>query len=1239
MKQKRTTADSKNRQIPIRVTLLTLDNHLSSAASRASELLQQDLPGLSLSMHAAADWTDDQVAAEKCIADVERADIIIVTMLFMDDHIKPVLPALQARRDHCDAIVCCMSAPEVIKLTRIGKMSMDKKQTGPMALLKRMRGSSKKNKSSAGAQQLSVLKMLPRILKFIPGTAQDLRAYLMVLQYWLAGSEENFKRMVHFLIHRYADGPRSALREVSESLSPVDYPDLGVYHPQMKQKLSESSSDLPKRDKSAIGTVGVIIMRSYVLAGNTAHYDAVIDSLEKRGLNVITAFATGLDARPVAKKFFLHDGRPIIDAVVSLTGFSLVGGPAYNDARAAEKLLAELDVPYLVATPVELQTLDQWQQSNSGLLPVEATMMVAIPELDGATGPIIFGGRTSEAGVASRDICAHQERVERLCSRVEKLVITKVSERRNRKVAMVLFNFPPNAGNAGTAAHLAVFSSLFNTLSAMKAEGYTVELPKDVDTLRKAIVEGNAGQYGTHGNVHTAIDVNDYVRQEPWLDEIESQWGAAPGKHQTDGKSLFVLGAQFGNVFVGLQPGMGYEGDPMRLLFENSFAPTHAFSAFYSFIREQFKADAVLHFGTHGALEFMPGKQVGLSGQCWPDRLIGDVPNFYLYASNNPSEGMIAKRRSAATLVSYMTPPVTQAELYCDLAGLKDTIDRWRQQHDAPSVKLDEIAEDIYHQSVALELTTEQNTWTHQDVAKIEAVRIALIELEETLIPHGLHVVGEIPSESERKDLLLAVASATFDIELDAGPLQAIMAGEAYTDNANNESENQIDQIAWDTLLDVHRNLCADSEIEGLIKALDCSFIAPAPGGDLLRNPDVLPTGRNIHGFDPFQIPSQYAIRDGAQQAELVLQRHIEQGNDLPESVALVLWGTDTLKTEGSSIAQALSLMGARPHLDSYGRVSGATLIPLEELGRPRIDVVMTLSGIFRDLLPIQTKLLAETAYLASAADEPIEQNFVRKHTLAYQQERNCDFETAALRVFSNAEGAYGSNVNMLVDSGRWEDEDELAEVYSQRKSFAYGRDGKASSNKDLLDKMLSGVDFAYQNLDSVELGVTTVDHYFDTLGGISRMVQRSTGVDVPVYISDQTTGEGKVRTLSEQLSLETRTRVLNPKWYEGILQHGYEGVQQIETHITNTVGWSATTGQVKPWMYQKLSETFVLDKEMRERLAQLNPAASVKVAQRLMEACERKYWNPDEETLNALRRAGDDLEDRLEGINQEEAA
>jgi magnesium chelatase subunit H len=1236
------------------VVLVTLDSHLASAAARAERQLRRELPGLTLAVHAASEWGDNAAAIERCRADIATGDIVIVTMLFMEDHFLPVLPALKARREHCDAMVCAMSAGEVMRLTRMGKFAMDGSTSGPLALLKKLRGGGKSKEgqgapnSSNGASQMKMLRRLPKILRFIPGTAQDVRAYFLTLQYWLAGSEDNVANLVRLLVERYADGARRTLRNAVKAQAPAEYPELGVYHPMLRGRMSEDARALPAVKTAERGCVGLLLMRSYLLAGNAAHYDGVIAALEARGLRVVPAFATGLDQRPAIERFFLDDrGRASVDAVVSLTGFSLVGGPAYNDSKAAEELLAKLDVPYLAAMPVEFQSLAQWTDSERGLLPVEATMMVAIPELDGGTGAMVFGGRASPAGsdatAAAHDMVASVERAAMLAARVAKLVALRRSTLAERKVGVVLFNFPPNAGNTGTAAFLAVFESLYNTLAAMQREGYTVELPANVDALRESILQGNAARWGSLANVHARIPTDDHVRREPHLAQIEAAWGPAPGKHQSDGACIQILGQRFGNVFVGVQPGFGYEGDPMRLLFEKGFAPTHAFSAFYRWLREDFEAHAVLHFGTHGALEFMPGKQTGLTGTCWPDRLIGDLPNLYLYASNNPSEGTIAKRRAAATLVSYLTPPVTQAGLYRGLVELKTSLERWRALPPNERGERAAMLPLMQAQAAALDLCPAEPAWT--DDQAVQGLAEAVLELEYTLIPHGLHVVGQPPSAMARADLLSSIGEATHGHASPRQAIEALVAGhtpeQALSVAGLPHSDSALSELR--ELAATDRLHTGDHETAGLLRALAGRYVRPAPGGDVLRTPAVLPTGRNLHGFDPFRLPSAFAVQDGAKQAERLLSRHVSDGHGFPESIALVLWGTDNMKNEGAPIGQALALLGAKPRFDSYGRLAGAELLPLDELGRPRVDVMITLSGIFRDLLPLQIKLLAEAAFLAASADEPLDRNFVRKHALAYQAEHGGDLETASLRVFGNAEGAYGANVNHLVDSSRWDDEDELAETYTRRKGFAYGRAGRPVQQPALLKSVLAGVELAYQNLESVELGVTTIDTYFDTLGGISRAVKRAkrhrdgdAAQEAPVYIGDQTQGDigaGTVRTLSEQVALETRTRVLNPKFFEAMLSHGYEGVRHLEAHVTNTFAWSATTGQVQPWVYQQISETFMLDEAMRERLAQLNPAAAAKVANRLLEAHERKFWQPDADTLALLQRAGEELEDRLEGV------
>jgi magnesium chelatase subunit H len=1178
-------------RISYNIVVVTLDQHAAGPATRIAPRLLKDFPGLTISIHAAAEWAENPAALARCKEALKTADIVVANLLFIEEHINAILPALTEARPRVDAFIGVIADASIVRLTKMGDLDMSKPASATMSLLKKLKPSAKTSANS-GEKQMSMLRRLPKILRWIPGKAQDLRAWFLSMQYWLGGSDDNIEQMVRFLIGRYSTRKnwRGAVAK-----APIDYPEVGLYHPKLASRITTDLAELPRPEGAKL-TVGLLLLRSYVLASDTAHYDAVIAAFEAKGIACIPAFAGGLDGRPAINNYFKTAGRHV-DSMVSLSGFSLVGGPAYNDSPAAVEALTALDVPYIAAHPLEFQTLGQWANAGMGLGPIETTMLIALPEIDGATNPTVFAGRLGLEGctgcshmckgsIDSRAMSPCHERITSLAEKTQRIANLRQLNNAEKKVGIVLFGFPPNAGAAGTAAYLSVFQSLHNTLTAMKAEGYTLDVPATVDDLREAVLGGNAAAYGQPANIEAFVSADHIVRNTPPLKVLEAVWGPAPGKIQTDGRNVFVLGKKFGNVFVGLQPTFGYEGDPMRLLFERGFAPTHAFVQFYLWMRNTWGADVYLHFGMHGALEFMPGKQAGLGARDWPDRLINEVPNIYLYAANNPSEASLAKRRSNAITISHLTPPLAQAGLYKGLIELKETLTRWRSMAPDASER-DDLEALIAEQAIGVDMGGQ----------KPAALWLKLLEAEDALIPDGLHVVGRPMSAEARADYL------------DLLPPM---------DDA--------------TRAHIDKQLQQDTEIPAILRALSARFIAPVPGGDLIRSPQILPTGRNIHAFDPFRMPTEFALRDGAAQADRLLATH----PTLPRSIALVLWGSDNIKSDGGPIAQALALMGATPRFDAYGRLCGADLISLAQLGRPRIDVLMTLSGIFRDLLPLQTKMLAEAAYKCAIADEPLSQNFIRAHALAYAEEMGVDMETASLRVYSNAEGAYGSNVNQLVDSSAFGAEDELADAYESRKSFAYGMNGKPVKQAAMLQRTLKNVELAYQNLESVELGVTSVDHYFDTLGGIARAVKRQRGVETPVYISDQTRGAGKIRTLRDQIALESRSRQLNPKFYEGLLKHGAEGVRQIESYVTNTLGWSATAEAVDPWVYQRLSETFVLDEAMRKRMAALNPQASARMANRLIEASERSYWTPDAATLAALQGAADELEDRLEGIAAE---
>ncbi|MES2145631.1 MAG: cobaltochelatase subunit CobN, partial [Pseudomonadota bacterium] len=506
-----------------RFVIITLDAHAAGPAARIAPRLARDFPGIEVSVHAAAEWAENPAALARAKAAVADANIIVANLLFIEEHITAILPDLARVRDTLDAFVGVIADPQIVKLTRMGDLDMSRPASGAMAFLKKMRGS-REPSASSGEKQMALLRRLPKILRWIPGKAQDMRAWFLSMQYWLGGSDDNLEAMIRFLVSRYsADRKWQAVK----AAAPIDYPDVGLYHPRLKGRITTSVADMP-RPAQTRATVGLLMLRSYILAADTAHYDAVIAAFEARGIACLPAFAGGLDGRPAIDAYF----RGRIDAMVSLTGFSLVGGPAYNDSPAAVAALTALDVPYIAAHPLEFQTLDQWQASEGGLGPVETTMLIALPEIDGATNPTVFAGRRGSTDTAAPDarvMLACLERVEALADKTLRLAMLRRSAQKSRKVGIVLYGFPPNAGAAGTAAYLGVFESLYNTLHAMAADGYTLTPPASVDALREAVLKGNAARHGQAANVHATVSAADIVARTPWLREVEAQWGPAPG--------------------------------------------------------------------------------------------------------------------------------------------------------------------------------------------------------------------------------------------------------------------------------------------------------------------------------------------------------------------------------------------------------------------------------------------------------------------------------------------------------------------------------------------------------------------------------------------------------------------------------------------------------------------------------------------------------------------------------------
>jgi magnesium chelatase subunit H len=1328
----------------MRFVFLTIDGtHATALREAAAQLRHTHTIGLDLAIYTAptlrseADW-------QRLRHDVARADFVFGARLFGEDLVRPLQGILAEAR--CPVCVIT-SNPALIHCTRLGKFILQEKDDGrtPNMLQQWIRKLRSKGGASEAKRQLALLRNLSSVLKLIPGKTRDLHTYIVAHQYWLNNAPENIRRLLCLLIERYVPGYKGRL----PVQDPVIFPDVALFHPDApapfedleayrkwraerakatrqsgakKQKAKPSDPSLAHGD--SVGSVGLLTLRTVALSGNTAHLTALVHALEARGIEVRLAYASGLDMRPAIEKFFLSDdtsskrpdkrapsnpasadaGRSAsVDVLINGTGFALVGGPAESRPDDARAILEQLDIGYLDLIPLSFQCVEEWRGDDSGLAPIQVALNVAIPELDGATEPCIFGG----IQLGDDTFVALPDQVDLLAKRITRRIGLRRKSNAEKKIAIAIFSFPPTLGNIGTAAYLDVFASLYRLLAELAAEGYNVEMPESVEALQQAILgtgndqDGSAMLHGTDGNVAARLSVTDYRQLFPAYVDIEPYWGSAPGELLNDGKSFYILGRQFGNIFVGIQPSFGYERDPMRLLMAKDAAPHHGFAAFYTWIDKVFGADAMVHFGTHGALEFMPGKQVGLSSKCWPTQLLGNLPNFYYYSVNNPSEATIAKRRSAATTISYLVPPLQQAGLYKGLRLLKDNLESYRQRPDPA------LLEDIRVQAEKLGLHVDAASASNDhapaaaelsDEVYIAALNHELLQTEQRMIPAGLHVLGQPPTKGELIDFL-ALVTAFKEVSSEpekarrrsqdaaaAAPstlpqLVATRLGWNYEDlraqikhdRTAQERWEHIDRIVheamkrfveangatpqspyaslnaqlerdanipagsidplWRFLTDLTERLTADGEVRGLLHALHGGYTPPSPGNDVVRNPAVVPTGRNIHALDPYRVPSAVALVNGARLMAEMLERLTREQNALPETVALVLWGTDNLKSDCEGVAQVLALLGARTVTDELGNVSGVTLIPLAELGRPRIDVVVTVSGIFRDLFTHQMNLLDQAVKLAAVADEPSEFNFVRKHALAQAAELGVSLEEAATRVFANAPGSYGANVNNLVESSTWDNADQLSDAFLSRKSFSASKSGEWRETRAIMERALATVDASFQNIDSFEVGISDINNYYENLGGITKSVEMLRGKRPPVLVADAVSTGDRLSSLEQMVRLETRAKLLNPKWYESMLAHGFQGAREIEARVNNTYGWSATAGAVEDWVYQGVADTFLLDEAMRKRMAQLNPHATAAMAGRLLEANSRGFWEADESTLESLRDIYSDLEDRLEGI------
>jgi len=1248
---------------------------------KAAELAVSGCQGLEVrvfSDRALADEPDAVAAA------LLNADVFFGSLLFDYDAVMWLRPRVQ----NIPIRLVFESALELMSLTQIGAFKIGDKPKGmpkPVKFILDKFSNGREEDKLAG--YISFLKVGPKLLKYVPvQKVQDLRNWLIIYGYWNAGGADNVVSMFWIIAEKYLG------LKVAEIPPPVETPNMGLLHPDYngyfespRQYLDwylshQSASGGQEAPPTKFGTnwfqnsevkspvVGILLYRKHVIT-KQPYIPQLIRYFEDAGIVPLPIFINGVEGHVAVRDWMttadetarrkqgnietlsLSKDAVEVDAIVSTIGFPLVGGPAGSmeggrQVEVAKRILTAKNVPYFVSAPLLIQDIHSWTRQGIGGL--QSVVLYALPELDGAIDPVPLGGLVGE------DIYLVPDRAKRLTSRINNWVKLRRTPPSERKIAIILYGFPPGYGAAGTAALLNVPKSLLNFLHKLQAAGYTVgEIPADGEELIRRVKEAddaatadgggltrmNADTDGIYGNT---VNVKTL---EKWLgylstSRIEKQWKSLTGTGiKTDGDEFQIGGIQLGNVWIGLQPPLGISGDPMRLMFDRDLTPHPQYAAFYKWLQNDLQADAVVHFGMHGTVEWLPGSPLGNTGYSWSDILLGSLPNLYIYAANNPSESMLAKRRGYGVLISHNVPPYGRAGLYKELMALRDLIAEYREDTAKNYVLKEAICKKVLDSGLEADCPFDEArklgiafSFEAVGMFSADAFNRYLVKLYEylqvvecRLFSSGLHVLGESPNSEEMTSYL----EAYFGDRLSPEQVKTIVS-QASTGKMPVPQEG-FDGVFEEGLLVRDLLLQTTDELTNLLRGLNGEYILPAPGGDLLRDgAGVLPTGRNIHALDPYRMPSPAAYERGREIARKIIEKHLEEHGNYPETVAVMLWGLDAIKTRGESIGILLELVGAEPLKEGTGRIVRYELKPLADVGHPRIDVLGNLSGIFRDSFVNIIELLDDLFVRAADADEPESENFIRKHALILQAK---GVQNYSARLFSNPAGDFGSLVNDRVVDGSWESGDELGKTWESRNVFSYGRKDKGEARPEVLTQLLQGCDRIIQEIDSVEYGLTDIQEYYANTGGLKKAAEKQRGKKVNTSFVESFSQDTTPRNLEDLLRLEYRTKLLNPKWANAMVNQGSGGAYEISQRMTALIGWGGTADFTDGWVYDQAADTYALDPEMAQKLREANPEAFRNIVGRMLEANGRGFWLPDADKLQQLRELYELTDEKIEGV------
>ncbi len=1061
----------------------------------------------------------------------------------------------------------------------------------------------------------NVIETMGKILPF--GVFRDARNYIRIVKYWANGGYENYKNMFLFICK--VKGLKVDAKE------PVEYPDYGFYHPLYGYEYKPEV----KPDKPNIGIV-------FYGGMHLESVEPTLKEIMKRlDANIIPVYTDGIINLKAMRECF-KDYE--LDAIITLLWFRLNGGPLGGDPTPTIEFLKKKKAKLFTPIIMLMQDIGDWEKSERGLNVLQTITTVELPEMDGGVEPIPI------CGVKGCDVLPIEDRVEKFVSRVNRWIELRKKPNKDKRIAIVIYNYPPGEENLGSCAYLDTFKSVERILERLEREGYTVERA-DVKELFLKKKLFNPILHPPETIDCPRMSFEEYMSffselpEECRRDVIEC-WGRPLGNIMVDEKGILIPGVMLGNVFIGVQPSrppLGVE-DIHSAIHDQTKPPHHQYLAFYFWLERVFKADCVIHVGTHGLAEFMKGKEVGLSSKCFPDILIGNMPHLYIYHVINTSEATIAKRRLYGTLISYNSPPYTTSDLYEDYARLEELLGEYRE-----ALNKDKARAEIAKRK-ALELAKKLNLGDNLD--EIEA---KIYEYKRSIIPKGLHVVGEKYSLEDLEDFMVLVARYDRGEIKSLNRLIAEEMGLSYEELFKNPSKlKEVDEKAKEIVrrflkgerfpryektlryaLEVAKRYADNSlELENLVEGLKGNYIEPSVGGDVLRNPEVLPTGRNIYQFDPLKIPTESAVERGKTIAETTIKEYLNRHGKYPKAVGVVLWGFETAKTYGETIAQILEYIGVRVvHKTPYEKE--LKVIPLEELKRPRIDVLVTICGFFREMFPNLMELLDKAFRIVAELDEPEDMNFVKKHV----REMSKYGEIAKARIFGPVATEYGTRMLQLVEDSVWNDEKDLADAYIASMSYAYTKGYYSHKALEVLEDLLRRVDLVSQIRDSHDYEITDLDHYYEFFGGLAKSVEVLKGEKPVMLIADTTKEIIKVENVKDAIERGSVTRTLNPKWIEEMLKHGFLGVQKIAERVENLLGLSATTNAVENWIWDKVAERFVLDNELFERLKKENPYATKEILEHLLEAKGRGYWKCDKTISEKIEKTYMDLDSELEDL------